>query len=162
MIRRILFSLIGLALFMPGLSFGEEFEGIHCYSGTFTPMNKNRELPMMFSWKQNGIIMSKSENKFLDNATTHWEGVQVRIGEPREGYTVGHIIDPDGDMIAAYGIYKGLGGGSKGEFKEGTGKYKGIKGSFTSKRIASGKKPPWPGTYQRCRLVKGTFELPPK
>lgn len=60
MIRRILISLFVLALFMPGSSFGEEFEGTHCYSGTFTLMNTNKELPMMFSWKQNGIIMSKS------------------------------------------------------------------------------------------------------
>ena len=158
MIRRLLICLFVLALFMPGLSFGEEFECIQCYSGTFTLMNKNKELPMMFSWKQNGIIMSKGQNKFLDNATIHYEGVQVRLGEAREGYQVGHIIDPDGDMLAAYGSYKGLLG--RGEFKEGTGKYKGIKGSFTSQRVAFSKKPPWPGTYQSCRLVKGTFELP--
>ena len=114
----------------------------------------------MFSYKENGIIMSQSENKFLDNATSHLEGVQVRLGEPREGYSVGHLIDPDGDMIAFYGFYKGLVG--KVEFKEGTGKYKGIKGNFTSKRLAFTRKYAWPGTYQRCRVMKGTFELPPK
>ena len=151
----IYFSLIGLLLLMPALSFGEDFEFIRCYSGTWTMMNKNKELPMMFSYKEDGIIMSKSENKFLNNATTHLEGVQVRLGEPREGYAVGHIIDPDGDMIAMYGLYKGLIG--KGEFKEGTGKYKGMKGSFIDKRVAFTKKYSWPGTYQRCRLVKGTF-----
>ena len=160
MIRCILICLVGLALFVPGISLGEEFECIRCYSGTWTIMNKNKELPMMFSYKENGIIMSQSENKFLDNATSHIEGVQVRLGEPREGYSVGHLIDPDGDMIAFYGFYKGL--VAKGEFKEGTGKYKGIKGNFTSKRVAFTRKYAWPGTYQRCRLMKGNFELLPK
>ena len=160
MIRFVYCSLIGLLLLMPALSLGEEFEAIRCYSGTWTIMNKNKELPLMFSWKENGIIMSKSENKFLDNATTHIEGVQVRMQEHREGYGVGHIIDPDGDMIALYGIYKGT--LQEGEFKEGTGKYKGIKGRYTSKRVAFTKKPAWPGTYQRCRLLKGTFTLETK
>ena len=160
MTRFVFTCLIGLLIFTPATSFGEEFEFIRCYSGTVTFMNKNKELPMMFSWKENGIIMSKSENKFLDNATTHLEGVQMGLGKRREGYVVGHFVDPDGDMIAVYGAYKGT--VHDGEFNAGSGKYKGIKGRWTSSRVAFGKKPPWPGTYQRCRLLKGTYELPPK
>ena len=66
MTRFIYCSLIGLLLLMPALSFGEDFEFIRCYSGTWTIMNKNKELPMMFSYEENGIIMSQSENKFLN------------------------------------------------------------------------------------------------
>jgi hypothetical protein len=29
------------------------------------------------------------------------------LGKRREGYVVGHFVDPDGDMIALYGAYKG-------------------------------------------------------
>ena len=160
MTRFIFICLIGVIFFNSAPAIGEEFECIRCYSGTFTILHKNRELPMTMSFEQNGIFMSRSANKFLDNATSHWEGVQVGFRESREGYVVGPIVDPDGDMIVSYGAYKGT--VHEGEFKAGSGKYKGIKGKWTSSRVAYGKKPPWPNTYQRCRLFKGSYELPLK
>jgi len=42
----------------------------------------------------------------------------------------------------------------------GIGKYKGIKGSFTSQLTAKAKKPLKPGHYQQCRTMKGAYELP--
>lgn len=153
-------AVFGTVIFLPMAYAAEEFECIHCYSGTYTLLHKNKELPMPMNLQQNGIIMSKSENKFLDNATVHVEGIQVGFGKKREGYQVAIFVDPDGDMIIGYGPYTGL--VSEVRFLHGTGKYKDIKGSFTSSRLAFGKKAAWPGTYQRCRTWKGTFELPPK
>ena len=102
-------------------------------------------------------MMSKSENKFLDNATLHYEGVQQGIGKKREGYCFGKIVDLDGDIIIVRSVYTGP--GHEAKFLQGTGKYKGIAGSYKVQRVATGKSV-MPGTYQNCKKIKGTFELP--
>ena len=66
MTRFIFTLLVGAAILISTPAFGEEFECIRCYSGAYTILHKNRELsPIMMSFEENGIFMSKSENKLL-------------------------------------------------------------------------------------------------
>ena len=61
--------------------------------------------------------------------------LQVGTGRKRKGYALFKIIDPEGDIIIGEDTYTGLVRG--GKFLQGSGKYKGIKGSFKSQRGGS-------------------------
>jgi hypothetical protein len=84
------------------------------------------------------------------------------IGEKRTGYGLCKATDLDGDMMIFGGPYTGPGWNCK--FMAGTGKWKGIKGTYSHARLVFSMpgKEAMPGTYQGCHKVTGTFELPPK
>ena len=158
MIRLVMMVLFVLAMFLPAAQ-AEDFEWTACYSGTYTGFHDKKELTPVFSWQQNGILMS--DDKRFNNITFHCEGVQVGIGENRNGYSLCTYKDVDGDMIIGGGPYTGLIHDEK--FLEGTGKWKGIKGGISeSKRLVRNRpnQEAMPGTYQGCRTEKGTLELP--
>jgi hypothetical protein len=69
------------------------------------------------------------------------------------------FMDLDGDFVLLEGTIAP--GETEGNFKflQGTGKWKGIKGSGKGKVITRGK-PITPGTAQVCSRWTGTFELP--
>ena len=71
------------------------------------------------------------------------------------------LMDPDGDFVIMETITSGARGETEGSFKflQGTGKWKGIKGSGKVRAITSGK-PIMPSTGQGCGRYTGTFELP--
>jgi hypothetical protein len=96
----------------------------------------------------------------LENAVVHCEGVQRGLGPERTGYGLCKIVDDDGDMIIADIPYSGF--TYEVKFIEGTGKWKGLKGSLRSERTVRSRdgRGAMPGTYQGCRREKGTFELP--
>ena len=135
----------------------EQFEFTECYSGTATVFHNNKDLPLVLSWATNGINMS--DDVRFNNTVAHCEGVQYGVGPKREGYALCTIMDVDGDMIIGKFPYSGL--EYEVKFIEGTGKWKGIKGSYGSKRIVKSKpgKGSMPGTFQGCRKNQGTFEL---
>lgn len=149
-------AVFGLVMFLPAAYAGEEFECVLCVSGTLITFHGSKELMPLLRGEENGLMMSKSKNKFLDNATAHIEWAQRGVGKTREGYMFGKIVDIDGDIIVTGGSYKGP--GHEAKFLQGTGKYKGITGSYKAQRVAAGK-PVMPGTYQNCKKIKGTFEL---
>jgi len=130
-----------------------------CYSGTGTNFHDSKEAMAVSTWSQNGIIMSHTPNKILDSAVVHCEGVQRGAGPERYGHGFCKIVDDDGDMIIGEIPYSGFAYDVK--FVEGTGKWKGIKGSLHSERAVLSKtgKAAMPGTYQACRREKGSFEL---
>ena len=146
---------------LPSLSrAAEQLDITHCYSGTSTSFHDSKEVMDVSSWTQNGIIMSHTQNKLLDNAVVHCEGVQRGSEPERTGYGFCKIVDDDGNMIIADWPYSGLLTDVK--FLEGTGKWKGIKGGILrSERTVRSKpgKGAMPGTYQGCRREKWTFEL---
>jgi hypothetical protein len=144
--------IFGLVVFLPTARAEEQFEVTFCYSGTFTPFHDSKDLTVVRGFQLNGITRSHSENKFLDNATYHMEG--VHRGPQLVSYV--RFIDPDGDILIVERT--GTGKEAVGKFLEGTGKYKGIKGSFRIEIIARGK-PAMPGTVQECHKAVGTFEL---
>jgi hypothetical protein len=159
MIRFIGIALLCLVMFLPAAYAGEEFECLLCISGTYVTFHGSEELMPLFRGEESGVMISKSENKFLDNATVYSPWVQRGYGKEREGYFLGKIVDLDGDIIIVGNPYKGL--GHEAKFLQGTGKYKGITGSYKAQRVAEGKSV-MPGTYQNCKKIEGTFELPPK
>ena len=157
MIRVIVLAFLVVAMFLPTAQ-AEDFECIVGISGTYNIFSQgSEELLPLFRWEESGVMMSKSENKFLDNASVHWEGVNRGFGKKRAGYAFGKIVDPDGDIIIMRSAYTGP--GYEAEFLQGTGKYKGIAGSYKGQRMAT-VKPVMPGTYQNRKNIKGTFELP--
>jgi hypothetical protein len=105
------------------------------------------------------IISVNTGDKKLNSAVTHCEGVQRGLEEERIGYGLCKIVDDDGDAITAEIPYTGF--DYEVKFLEGTGKWKGIKGSLHSVRTVRSKasKGAMPGTYQGCRMEKGTFDL---
>ncbi len=137
----------------------EQLDITVCFSGTATIFHNSKDVMPALSWAQNGIMMSHSPSKMLDNAVVHCEGVQRGLGPERTGYGLCKIVDDDGDMIIADIPYSGFTYDVK--FIEGTGKWKGIKGALRSERTVRSKdgKGAMPGTYQGCRREKGTFEL---
>ena len=68
------------------------------------------------------------------------------------------FMDPDGDFVI---VETTASVETEGNFKflQGTGKWKGIKGSGKVRAITRGK-PITPGTGQGCGRYTGTFELP--
>jgi hypothetical protein len=73
--------------------------------------------------------------------------------------TYNKFIDLDGDFVILETTVAS--GQTEGNFKflQGTGKWKGIKGSGKVKATIRGK-PITPGTVQGCNRWTGTFELP--
>ena len=162
MIRSALIVVLGLLLSIPAVQAGETAEYVHCYSGSWTPMHDSKDLPGLWTYELEGIVMSKSDNKFLDNASTHCRGMGiVRPGSKPQVISYCVAIDPDGDMLI-WGGPRQQGGAHERPYGQGTGKYKGIKGSHKSEHLAEAKKHVKSRTMQGCRTMKGTFELPPK
>lgn len=160
MIRFICLAIIGLTMLIPPAHAEETIEFTQCLSGTFTLFHQSKEVPLVCSWAESGITMS--DDKRFNNMTIHCEGVQMGIGPKRKGYYLCKATDLDGDMIIYGGPYAAPGSGSGAKIELGTGKWKGIKGTFNRKRIVRSKprKGAMPGTYQGCHKVKVTFELP--
>jgi len=156
MIRITLTAFLGLLMFVPALHAEQQFETISCYSGTTKPFHDNKDLTLVMGWDLDGIFMSRSENKFLDNATVHCEGIWRDMGENRQMQAYCRIIDPDGDMAVVKWNAKGV--DASAEFLEGTGKYKGIKASYKSEPLARGK-PPIKGSFAGCNTLTGAYEL---
>ncbi len=159
MIRFILMAFLALVMLLPTAQAEEQFESTSCFAGTFNVFHGSKDLTPVMSWQGDGILRSHSENKFLDNATCHFEGVQRGGGESRKAESYAKCIDPDGDIVIIE--WAATGKQAVGKFMEGTGKYKGIVGGYKSEPIAQGK-PPMQGTFASCNEIKGTFELPPK
>ncbi len=135
--------LIGI-IFVPTTVYAEEFECIECGYTYYTHMHGDSKLPIVTNYKQRGVIRSKGQNGFLDNATYYLEGMLTRPPsdgqylnfEKGEGKFAIVIMDSDGDLILGYEYgditlhYLGSGSLLSGEFTSGTGKYEGIRGRF--------------------------------
>ena len=157
MIRLFMMAFLVLVMFLPAAQ-AEDCEFTWCYSGTYKVFHDKKELAPVFGFQDNGITMS--DEKRFNNVTIHCEGVMVGVGENRKGYNLCTCKDVDGDMIIQGGPYSGL--IMEFKFIEGTGKWKGITGSFVSHRLVRNTpaQEATPGTYQGCRKNKAKFELP--
>jgi len=184
-----LLTILGL-LFFPSTLFAEPFEFVECSYTYYTHLHGSSELPIVTNYKQRGVIRGKSENDFLDRATYIMEGMLTRppsdgiyltFQEGRGTYAI-VIVDKDGDMILGneYGDitrhYLGTGPPLSGEFTDGTGKFKGIKGKFTVsknfgeqvllkselKKHLAELEPFGPigwNDHEMCNVVSGQYEL---
>ena len=177
-------------LFMPSTLFAEYFEFVECSYTYYTHLHGSSELPIVTNYKQRGVIRSKSENNFLDRSTYIMEGMLTRppsdgiyltFPEGQGRYAI-VIVDNDGDMILGFEYgditrhYLGTGPSLSGEFTDGTGKFKGIKGTFTlSKAIGENAQlktelkkhlaeldpfgPIGWNDHEMCNVVSGQYEL---
>ncbi len=110
------------------------------------------------SFDQKGISRSTHESKIFDNFTIHGFGV----GKMHEGKMSWNgfykMMAPDGEIIIKE-FYGDLESGTTGKPFYGTGKWKGIKGEYKSKRITT-EKPLVQDTAQFCEKSLGWIELP--
>jgi hypothetical protein len=157
----IIVVLLTIAFLIPPAQAEEAVEFTRCLSGTATMFHQSKELPPVYSWAANGITMS--DDKRFNNLTVHCEGVAMGVGPKRKGYVLCKNTDLDGDMLI-YGGPLTAPGSSDFKFMQGSGKWKGIKGTMPLRRIAGSKpgKGAMPGTFQHCHRATVTFELPPK
>jgi hypothetical protein len=154
-------SIVLLALAMPSAGrAADQMDWTRCYSGTLIVFENSKEAMPLFSWAENGIIMSDGPNNSLNGGVTHCEGVQRGDEAARSGYGFCRIVDPDGNIIISGGSYSGLGPDSW-PILEGTGKWKGITGTWHSQRILRSApfKGAMPLTYQGCRREQASYEL---
>lgn len=151
-------TLFGVLLFIPVAQAEQPFDCTQCVSSTHTILSATEELTVR-SADAKGIIMSNLENKVFDNMTTHCLNSYKVMAGQMSGLSYSKFMDPAGDFVILEVTI------SPGEtefnfkFLQGTGKWKGIKGSGKVRAITSGK-PITPGTNQVCNRWAGTFELP--
>jgi hypothetical protein len=159
MIRVIIICLLGLALLIP-LANAEEkpLSFLSCRSGDITILSASKELTVL-SFELKGIDQGIDGDTTFENFTHRCMGIQrIKGGEV---WSLGNCkyMDPDGDYFLVE--WDGISGGKPlpWEFVQGTGKWKGIKGSGTAQGITKGK-PIVEGTFQFCSKILGTYELP--
>ena len=150
--------LFGLLLFLPVAQAEESFDCTHCRSWTITILSETEELTIT-SVEGKGIIMSNLPNKVFDNMTTHLITLSKNMAGKVTSLTYNKFMDPDGDFVIVETTSAPGETESNCKFLQGTGKWKGIKGSGKFRPITRGK-PITPGTSQGCSRWTGTFELP--
>jgi secreted Zn-dependent insulinase-like peptidase len=146
-----------LIMFMPNAQAQrQEFETIQCLSGTTSRVHSTPELAIA-TWDFKGIVQSTHESKLFDNWTRHSVLVLKREGDKLSwnGFTKAQA--PDGEFII-WEFSKASEGETVVKAISGSGKWKGVKGEYTTKRITRGK-PVAPDTDQYCEQVKGWIEL---
>ena len=132
--------ILGLVLLMPAAEAQrQEFELTHCSVATINSVHISPELAIT-SWDINGITQNPHGNKLFDNWTRHLVMVYKRIDRAISWSGFSKTMAPDGEFI----IWE-LSGDSQqdGSFAKaiyGTGKWKGVKGEYKTKRIAGGKR----------------------
>jgi hypothetical protein len=152
----IIVILLTMVLLVPQAQAEEPYEGIWCWAGTSTAFHDSKDLAPIMGLELSGIWMSQSESKFLDKAAGHCECVRRGVGENTQVLCYCRFIEPDGDIVIME--YKVDGKKAGSTLLEGTGKYKGIKGSHKSDPIARGK-PPMKGAFTGCNKLTGAFEI---
>jgi hypothetical protein len=161
MIRFLFTVLIAVAMFFPTELAAEEVEYTTFFSGTFTMFHDKKDLPPVLGIELNGIIMSDDER--FNNMTYHCEAVMLGLLEKAQGYQLCTNKDLDGDIfISDVELWSST--GARGKYLVGSGKWKGIQGSWESQRLLRNKpgQAAMPGTFQGISKMKATFELPPK
>lgn len=159
MTRLLATYLVVMFLLIPAANAEEKsMSVISCRSGTSSMLSASKELTV-FSYEFKGINIGSDGDKAFENLTHRCMGIS-RI-EGAEYTTTGFCkyLDPDGDFFIV--AYDGPGGSNPlpWNFVQGTGKWKGVKGSGTVQAITQGK-PIAEGTFQFCSKITGTYELP--
>jgi hypothetical protein len=150
--------ILGLFMFVPfAQAERQEFEYISCTANTNNVVHRSPEI-VILSYDGKGIVRSTHESKLFDNWTANAVGVVKMMGGKWSWHSLAKTMGPDGEFI----VWEGIGDSESGTAWKclyGTGKWKGIKGERTGKRITTGK-PIAQGTDQLCEKQVGWIELP--
>jgi hypothetical protein len=152
--------ILGLAMFVPvAQAQRQECSGTLCWAATYNRLHRSEDSSVILaSSDEKGIIRSTHESKLLDNWTTHAVGLLRVIDGKWSWHGIWKEMAPDGEFIIGE-YYNNDEGGTTGKLLYGTGKWKGIKGEVTNKRITAGK-PIVERTDQYCVSWEGWIELP--
>ncbi|MGZ4857785.1 MAG: hypothetical protein ACXVZU_05450 [Methanobacteriaceae archaeon] len=134
----------------------QDFEAIQCNVATLNSVQSSPDI-WIASLEQTGVIQSTHDSKLFDNWTRHVILVLKRVGDKMSWNGFTKALAPDGEFI----IWEVTGdsqGGSTVKALYGSGKWKGVKGEYKSKRFTTGK-PIAPNTDQFCEKVVGWIEL---
>ena len=155
MIRSFLITFFAIFVLIPTVQAADPFESTVCASGTMTMIHNSKELKI-FSIDLKGIARSDTNSEIYNNASEWCVGIVRIMGDEIEQRGFCKYLYPNGDITI--GEYEQNINGGKWRFLMGTGKWQGIKGggTWSSQRA----KPIAPGTFQNCRTIKGTYELP--
>jgi hypothetical protein len=155
-------SLVGSALAVvlllaPANAKDYEYAITFCASGTTTGVSATEDLTVS-GYDVKGIAWSTHPtNKAFDKSTYHCVGI-VRTGQGGQAnHAYCKYLEPDGDFVVGESVASGPEG--RWRFLEGTGKYKGIRGSGPTQPFITGN-PIASGTSQGCRSAKGKYSLP--
>ena len=156
MIRSLLITFFTIFVFIPALQAEDSFESTICASGTSTVIHSSKELTVM-GFELTGVARSNSNSEIYNNASEWCVGVFRQMGDEwaQNGYC--KYLYPNGDYHI--GEWSGDAKGGNWKFLFGTGKWEGIKGGGPWSILLRAK-PIAPGTFQSCRIIKGTYELP--
>jgi hypothetical protein len=156
MIRSFLIAFFAIFLFISTVEAADPFESTVCVSGTMTMLHNSKEL-MIAGLELKGPVRSNTNSEIFNNASEMCVGLFSRMGKEitQRGYC--KYLYPNEDI----NIIEWHGGADGGEWKflSGTGKWEGIQGGGTYSMIQRVKSIA-PGTFQNCRMIKGTYELP--
>ena len=152
----ILVVVFGLFIVIPVSQAEQHYDVTDCGSMTFTLHAESAELAIR-TFEFRGITRSNSDSKVFDNCTVFYVGVAKNSPTKGTAYGYSKYLAPDGDYVIMESIRED--DVTMMKFLQGTGKWRGIEGGGTLRRIAVGK-PIVPGTSQYCTRHIGTFELP--
>ena len=156
MIRLLSIIFFVVLMFIPMAQAADSFESNVCVSGTTTIVHNSKESTLM-GYELKGLVLSASNSEIFNNATEMCVGVFKRMGKVVTQNGICKYLYPNDDIHLLE--YHGDSNGGEWKFLSGTGKWEGLKGSGTYSTTQRGKTIV-PGTFQNCRNIKGTYELP--
>ena len=156
MIRSILIVILALVIFIPTVKAQESFESTVCASGTDNTIYMSKDI-ILTSFDLKGMVRSDSNSEFQNDASEWCVGLFSKIGDKISQSGFCKYTYLNGDM--ALMEWDGAANGGNFKFINGTGKWEGIKSEGTWNMIQRAK-PASQGTFQNCRKMKGTYELP--
>jgi hypothetical protein len=156
MIRSFLITFFAIFVFIPTIQAAEPYESTICGSGTMTVIHGSKEL-MVMSFEFKGIARSNTNSEIYNNASEWCVGIFRQMGDEWTQSGFCKYLYPNGDFHI--GEWEGNINGGEWKFLLGTGKWEGIKGGG-SWSVLQRAKSIAPGTFQHCRIIKGTYELP--
>ena len=156
MIRSFLIALFAIFVFIPTIQAADPFESTTCVSGTMNIIQNSKEI-LASSLELKGIVRNNTNSEILNNVSEICVGLYSIIGDEIKQSGFCKYLYPNEDINIIE--WNGGAGGGEWKFLSGTGKWEGIKGGGTYSVIERAKSIA-PGTFQNCRKIEGTYELP--
>ena len=156
MVRSILITIFAMVISISTVQAQESFESTSCVSGTANPIHMSKDI-MLSSADMKGMVRSDSNSEFLNDVSEWCVGLFSKVGDKISQRGSCKYVYPNGDINLIE--WDGVADDGKLKFIFGTFKWEGIKGEGTWNIIKRAKSIA-PATFQNCRKIKGTYELP--